>query len=383
MAIHKKSHLHRLNGTRSVPLRMATGTMLTTLLVGGGLAVLTKKDVTIDANGQQIRLATMSMTVGDALKQAGVNVDPTAVVVPSLDSRIGDNAAITVRNIRPVAVTVDGQTQTIDTTALTVDELLDQLGVGTSDNDVTSATGDTKIPDAGFNLSVTTAKDVTVTDQSGTREVVAAADTVRDLLTRSGYVTDDDDIITPDPNAVPTSGMQITVVKVDNETVTTDETYNVDPTYIDDPEMDRGTQVTEVPATSGTRAITSNVRYENGVQVASTVINEAIVSPATPATIRRGTKVAPAAAVASVASGSVWDALAQCEAGGNWSINTGNGYYGGLQFNPGTWLAYGGGQYASTANQATREQQIAIAEKVQAAQGWGAWPSCTSKLGLR
>jgi hypothetical protein len=78
----------------------------------------------------------------------------------------------------------------------------------------------------------------------------------------------------------------------------------------------------------------------------------------------------------------VWDQLARCESGGNWAINTGNGYYGGLQFSPSTWSAYGGGAYASTANLASREQQIAIAEKVQAAQGWGAWPSCSSQLGL-
>ncbi len=79
----------------------------------------------------------------------------------------------------------------------------------------------------------------------------------------------------------------------------------------------------------------------------------------------------------------VWDRVAQCESGGNWSINTGNGYYGGLQFSAQTWTAFGGGKYASTANQATRAQQIDIAKKVQAQQGWGAWPSCTSKLGIR
>ena len=78
-----------------------------------------------------------------------------------------------------------------------------------------------------------------------------------------------------------------------------------------------------------------------------------------------------------------WSGVAQCESGGNWAINTGNGYYGGLQFSASTWAAYGGTAYAPTASQATREQQIAIAEKVQAAQGWGAWPACTAKLGLR
>lgn len=85
---------------------------------------------------------------------------------------------------------------------------------------------------------------------------------------------------------------------------------------------------------------------------------------------------------AAAAPDSDWDRLAQCEAGGNWGINTGNGYHGGLQFSPSTWNAYGGQEYAATANQASREQQIAVAERVLAGQGWGAWPSCSSSLGL-
>ena len=78
-----------------------------------------------------------------------------------------------------------------------------------------------------------------------------------------------------------------------------------------------------------------------------------------------------------------WDRLAQCESGGNWNANTGNGYYGGLQFSHETWRSFGGGAYASTAHQASRSQQIAIAEKVLRAQGWKAWPSCSRKVGLR
>ncbi|QII07605.1 DUF3235 domain-containing protein [Rhodococcoides fascians A25f] len=85
---------------------------------------------------------------------------------------------------------------------------------------------------------------------------------------------------------------------------------------------------------------------------------------------------------ANAAPDSDWDRLAQCEAGGNWGINTGNGFQGGLQFSPSTWNAHGGQQYAATANQASREEQIAVAEKVLDSQGWGAWPSCSSSLGL-
>ncbi|WP_033312047.1 transglycosylase family protein [Streptomyces iakyrus] len=87
-----------------------------------------------------------------------------------------------------------------------------------------------------------------------------------------------------------------------------------------------------------------------------------------------------AAGNASAATASEWDAVAQCESGGNWSINTGNGYYGGLQFSASTWAGYGGTKYASTADQATKAQQIEIAEKVLAGQGKGAWPVCGKGL---
>ncbi|MFI6462490.1 transglycosylase family protein [Streptomyces sp. NPDC050528] len=83
---------------------------------------------------------------------------------------------------------------------------------------------------------------------------------------------------------------------------------------------------------------------------------------------------------ASAATASEWDTVASCESGGNWSINTGNGYYGGLQFSASTWAAYGGTAYAATANQASKSQQIAVAEKVLAAQGKGAWPTCGTGL---
>jgi resuscitation-promoting factor RpfA len=79
---------------------------------------------------------------------------------------------------------------------------------------------------------------------------------------------------------------------------------------------------------------------------------------------------------AAAAPDSEWDRVAACESGGNWGINTGNGYHGGLQFSQGTWAAHGGGEFASSANQATRDQQIAVAERVLATQGRGAWPVC-------
>ena len=85
---------------------------------------------------------------------------------------------------------------------------------------------------------------------------------------------------------------------------------------------------------------------------------------------------------ASAAPGTNWDAIAQCESGGNWAINTGNGYYGGLQFSASTWRAYGGATYAPYAHQATKAQQIAIARRTLNSQGPGAWPVCSKRAGL-
>lgn len=92
-----------------------------------------------------------------------------------------------------------------------------------------------------------------------------------------------------------------------------------------------------------------------------------------------GGGMAMAGTGANAADGGTWDALAQCESGGNWAINTGNGFSGGLQFTPSTWAAFGG---TGAPESASREQQIAVAERVQAGQGWGAWPACAAQLGL-
>ena len=99
-------------------------------------------------------------------------------------------------------------------------------------------------------------------------------------------------------------------------------------------------------------------------------------------TVAVGTASAIFSPAAHAAPDSDWDRLAQCESGGNWAINTGNGFHGGLQFTASTWNAHGGQQYAPYAYQASREQQITVAERVLASQGWGAWPACSAKLGL-
>lgn len=114
------------------------------------------------------------------------------------------------------------------------------------------------------------------------------------------------------------------------------------------------------------------------LQVAAPVT---VVAPSYQTTPRAAVYQPQPAAPVSAADSGVWDTIAQCESGGNWNTNTGNGYSGGLQFAPGTWAKYGDG--SASAASASKEAQIAAAEKVLANQGWGAWPSCAAKAGLR
>ena len=86
---------------------------------------------------------------------------------------------------------------------------------------------------------------------------------------------------------------------------------------------------------------------------------------------------------AAAATDGEWDRVAGCESGGNWAINTGNGYYGGVQFDQSTWERNGGLRFAPRADMASREEQIAVAEVTRARQGWGAWPVCSGRAGAR
>ena len=120
----------------------------------------------------------------------------------------------------------------------------------------------------------------------------------------------------------------------------------------------------------GVRNVTYTLVYENGKLAAKRVADQDVLKKPRAKVVRIGTKIPDG----------VWDRLAGCESGGNWHINTGNGYYGGLQFSLGTWHSYGG---TGLPSQHSRETQIAIATKLRnASGGYGAWPACAAKLGL-
>ncbi|RSZ65659.1 resuscitation-promoting factor [Corynebacterium hylobatis] len=376
MGIKNTSRITRINSGTSTVKRLATGGVMGALLVGGVSVVGAQKDVTLDINGEATELTTLSRDVAGALKAAGVTLGEHDLVYPAPSESLAEGAEITVRTAKPVAVVIDGETTDITSTALTVEDLVGQLD-GLTPAARTAEDGDTRLTD-GMRVDITTPKIVALNDGGKVVYTEIAASTVGDLLNDRGIELGEHDRVTPDLDSPLTKNARVEIerVAVAEETVT--ESFDAEPEYVDDPESAEGSEKVLVEGAPGSREVTTRITTVNGVESEREQINEVELAPATPAKISRGTKAAP-----SVAGGSVWDTLAQCESGGDWSINTGNGYQGGLQFSPSTWAAYGGTQYAATANLATREQQIAIAEKTQAGQGWGAWPACTAKMGLR
>ena len=387
-------HIKRINNSRSLPLRLATGGVLSTLAVGGGVAVAAQKDLVVDVNGDEVELATFAKDVDGVLQAAGVQVGEEDIVSPAPSESVADGDEISVRTAKPVAVSIDGEQQQLSTTDLTVSDLLNNLqgvnpgaAVKSGEDDVDK---DAQLKD-GMDLEVVSPKIIKINDGGKNTYTKIAAKTVGDVLKERGIKLGEDDRVFPAKEEKVSEGMSIKVERIDIQTEDVTEEFDAEPNFVDDPELEAGAEEVREQGEKGKREITRKVVLKNGKKESEEVIKDEVVVGPKPATIARGTKQAEpepqggnsGAAAPAVADGSVWDAIAQCESNGNWSINTGNGFSGGLQFAPSTWAGLGGTEYAPEAWQATREQQIAVAQKVQAAQGWGAWPACTAKLGLR
>ena len=387
----------RITPKKTATKRAVAGSVAGAVLVGGaGTALATQKQITVDVNGEQTNVRTYASDVAGALQAADVEVAPADLVYPAPGEKIDSGDTVTVRTAKPVAVVIDGVAQQITSTASTVGELIDQAGVAGAA--AVDADRDQPVTE-GMNLDVTTPKIVALRDGGELTYISAAAKTVGELLSARGTAFDSDDRLNVALSEPVVAGMEIVLDRV--STVDRPETVTVEAPaeYVEDATLEEGTEKVREKGEQGESKIIHRTVTVNGVVESANIAEEKVVKKAKPAVIARGTKKpAPAAsapatttaraatsttAAPAVAGGSVWDSIAQCESGGNWAINTGNGYQGGLQFSPSTWAGYGGTEYAATADQATREQQIAVAERVQAAQGWGAWPACTARLGIR
>jgi uncharacterized protein YabE (DUF348 family) len=355
-------------------------------VAGGSMAYASKsKTVSLSVDGQVQKVHTFGSTVADALKAEKIQVGEHDVVAPGLDAKLKDGQEIAVEYGRQLTVTADGTKRVFWTTADSVNEALADLGLRYDTAAVFSTSRSAPIGREGLQLVVRTPKTVQIVRQGKVATVKSMATTVGEALTGAKIAWDKDDRISPAPATALKPGVnRIGYVKVDLKKVTktlaiahgTDETKSA--TLLE------GTKKTTVKGTDGSKSVTYLYTYLDGKLSATKVVTSKVVTAPVDEKVLIGTKPkpeeqAPATTDVDPPTGdtSVWDRIAECESGGNWSANTGNGYYGGLQFSHQTWVAYGGDAYASNAHLASKAQQIAIAEKVRAARGgYGDWPVC-------
>ena len=424
---------------KKTPWIIGAATVCVVAIGGGGTAFAMSNEAQLSVYGENSSVRTFSQpTVGDLLSAQGIEVKDTDLVMPGLEEAVTDGMAIQVIQRTPVTVTIDGAAQELLTTGDTVADALEETEFAAEGARITPAPT-SSLDAANGEVEVITSKTVTFVGQKGQDTFDVTALTVGEAMEKVLGDIEDTDTADVPRDTLLEDGATHTVQRVrEGERTETVEIPFETKTVEDDSLLEGKTKTT----TEGKAGSTEKVFAEktvDGEVTESELVSETVVTEPVTEVVAKGTKPAPkpepvqeapaasekpssekpssekpssekpssekrssgskstrssersssessgstGASAPTAPSGSVWDRLAQCESGGNWSINTGNGYHGGLQFSKSTWLAYGGGKYAPQANLASRAQQIDIAKKTQASQGWGAWPSCTSQLGIR
>ena len=380
---------------------------------GAGITLNRGRLLTLMVDGQQRQVWTTARSVDQALAELGLGADRYQVSANrSREIPLG-GLQLSAQTIHQV--TVAGKP--VRTTADTVADLLTEQGVTLGTNDRVFPAAGTAITD-GTAITVRTLPTVRLADGSKAAGGVVAADfdlTVGDLLKQQGITVGKDDAVTPSATTKLTAGMTISITRIGYK-LRVDSVAVAQPAAqsVDDDSMEQGTSEVTQEGRPGKLEVTYRVKVVNGKDGAATEVSRKVVIEALPTITHNGTKPKPAPEpdpqpepqpttsqpksssdpkpttntpkpADSGAKGTPswysdpshwsvnWDGIANCESTNNWSINTGNGYYGGLQFSQSTWNAFGGQEFASRADLASKFEQITVAERTLAGQGIGAW----------
>jgi uncharacterized protein YabE (DUF348 family) len=369
-----------------IPVVIAGATILA--VAGGTLGYASSdKAVTLSLDGQVQELNTTAGTVGALLDREGIEVSSRDLVAPGVDTELDEGTQVAVRFGREVTFTVDGEQQTIWTTATTVDQAVGALGIDIGGAEL-STSRSSSIGRQGLSVDIATEKSIIIDDAGDRRRLKTTAQTVGEALAVAKITVDADDKLSPAKTAQLEDDTLVRYTRVDVKAKTKKQKVAFDTVRKESKTLTRGTTKVDTAGSTGVRKVSYRIVRHNGEIVSVKRTGTKVSRQPVDQVILVGTKApkvsksdsSGGSSGGSNTSGGVWDKIAQCESGGNWSINTGNGYYGGLQFALSTWRAYGGNGMPQNNS---KSAQIAVAKKVQAAQGWGAWPACTAKLGLR
>ncbi|SCC16617.1 Uncharacterized conserved protein YabE, contains G5 and tandem DUF348 domains [Pseudarthrobacter enclensis] len=359
--------------------------VLCTLVVGLVAFVGNNKTITLNVDGKVSSVQTFGGTVGQVVKGANIELKPADRVSPAIDASVQDGTVINVNQAKEVKVSLDGAEKTVNTTAQDVAGLVTELGVASTSS--LSVPKDAQLAVEGSYVSISTPKSVSVVADGKVNTTTTTAATVGDVLKDAGVSIGANDRTSQPANAHVVNNMVIKVSRVENgKTAVTTEEVPFKTETTESADLLKGEKEVTQAGAAGKLEKTFKLVLVDGREASRTLVSEAVsVQPVTEK-VTVGTKPKPVAQAAAAPAGTntgaaapammneaMWDKIAQCESGGNWSINTGNGYYGGLQFDIQTWIGSGGGAYAPNASLASKAQQIDIANRVYAQRGLQPW----------
>jgi resuscitation-promoting factor RpfB len=355
--------------------------VLSALVLGLVAFVGNNKTVTLNVDGKVSTVQTFGGTVGEVVKSAKVELQDADRVSPSADARVEDGSVINVNLAKAVKISLDGAEKTISTTSANVEGLVTELGVASASE--VSAPKDAQLAVSGSYVAISTPKTVSILADGKASRTTTTAATVADVLKDAGVTLGAGDRLSQPRNAHVVNDMAIKVSRVDSsKTAATTEEVPFETLTSDSGDLFVGEKKVTQAGVPGKVDKHFKLVLVDGREASRTLVSETVsVQPVTEK-VMVGTKEKPAAEAAGANTGAaapammneaMWDKIAQCESTGNWSINSGNGYYGGLQFDIQTWIGAGGGAYAPNASLATKAQQIDIANRVYAERGLSPW----------
>jgi uncharacterized protein YabE (DUF348 family) len=353
---------------------IASGAVAFLVLAGGATtATALHKDVTLSIDGQTASAGAFGTTVADVLAANNVVLGERDLVYPSPQDAVSDGDTITVEYSKLVTLNVDGSPRSFYTTATSLDAALSQAALSDLAGASYSVDRSLALPRTGLAVDVTTPKDVTLVVAGKKTEVSTLQLTIDGLLTEQGVVTDADDRIDPGLDTAVVDGLEIVVDEVEVKSRTKSVVVAFATTEQKDSALWQGESSLVTVGQNGKARRTFRITVVNGEIESRVQTDEKIVRKPVTQVVRVGTKVTANGVGINLARAAMWDRIARCESGNNWHINTGNGYYGGLQFNLASWNSNGGRDFAAYPHQASRAQQITVANRYYAKAGTSPW----------
>ncbi|HEX2706362.1 MAG TPA: ubiquitin-like domain-containing protein, partial [Candidatus Lustribacter sp.] len=319
---------------------MAQAAVLSSVALGGIAITQADKVVTLTVDGATSTVHSFGSTVADLLDGQGITVGQHDLLIPGPDAPLSDGQSVALNYARKFTVNVDGSTTEFFTTARTVDAALGQLGIRTEGAEL-SVSRSLPLGRAGLAMTVTTPKTISILADGKTVDLVSTAGTVDEALREAGVTVGAHDRVTPVVTTALFGDSTVQVQRVRTASTAKTEKVAYSTTKKSDAALYKGQSKTITKGVAGAKVVIYAETYVDGVLIVRRATSTHVVKTPVTAVVAVGTKPAPrprpsAGAVSgaglNLANSAMWDRIASCESGGNWHINTGNGYYGGLQF---------------------------------------------------